>query len=313
MPTIIPQTYYLDAPTLGSATCIFTDSTLSICAPDGFYSDGVITRQLIGCILLPQQPCPTCGIPCGGAISGSGGTGVYLLDIDTGTTPSDVGAIVIKFDPFSVPDGIVAIFDGLEYNALSSPYYGFLQGLPTSAPTFIGVTGSSCPIIDVGGSGIFNEYAYDGTSFILTGNTVPVTTLASQAQLTTGGPGLCVMVVPKTTPSPSVINIKVYGLCGGTGWNIDVNCPVMLTQYFRSQGSTGTLECPSPIDQPLYVVPVTGIAPVLGQYDWVFSDPYGQNVLPDGWYFGQPSIMPGINDAFHVTDGVIDSFTNFCG
>ena len=56
----ISSSYYLNAPSLGSATAIFTDSGLTTCAPDGFYSDGTITREQVECILLPQQTCPTC-------------------------------------------------------------------------------------------------------------------------------------------------------------------------------------------------------------------------------------------------------------
>ena len=56
----ISSLYYLNAPSLGSATAVFTDSALSICAPNGYYSNGVIVREQVGCILLPQQNCATC-------------------------------------------------------------------------------------------------------------------------------------------------------------------------------------------------------------------------------------------------------------
>ena len=56
----ISSSYYLNAPSLGSATAIFTDEDLTTCASDGFYSDGVITREQVECILLPQQTCPSC-------------------------------------------------------------------------------------------------------------------------------------------------------------------------------------------------------------------------------------------------------------
>jgi hypothetical protein len=38
----VPGTYYLNGPTLETATSVFTDADLTTCAPDGFYSDGVI-------------------------------------------------------------------------------------------------------------------------------------------------------------------------------------------------------------------------------------------------------------------------------
>ena len=52
--------YYLNAPSLGSATAVFTDDALSVCAPDGFYSNSIIVRQQVDCVLLPQQECPSC-------------------------------------------------------------------------------------------------------------------------------------------------------------------------------------------------------------------------------------------------------------
>lgn len=52
--------YYLNGPSLGSASGVFTDAELTICAPDGFYSDGVISRELVNCVLLPQQVCLSC-------------------------------------------------------------------------------------------------------------------------------------------------------------------------------------------------------------------------------------------------------------
>lgn len=56
----IPQSFYLNAPTLTSATAIFMDSNLTICAPDGYYSDGTIVREQVSCALLPESVCPSC-------------------------------------------------------------------------------------------------------------------------------------------------------------------------------------------------------------------------------------------------------------
>ncbi len=87
-------TYYLNAPNLGSATAVFTDSALSVCAPDGFYSDGLIVREQVGCVLLPQVSCPSCANSCDSTVSGSGGEGIYYINVDTGDI---LGAIIIRF------------------------------------------------------------------------------------------------------------------------------------------------------------------------------------------------------------------------
>ena len=54
------SSYYLNAPSLGSATAVFLDEALSECAPNGYYSNGVIVREQVDCVLLPQQSCPSC-------------------------------------------------------------------------------------------------------------------------------------------------------------------------------------------------------------------------------------------------------------
>ena len=53
-------TYYFDAATFSGATAVYTNADLSVCAPDGFYSDGVISRQQVNCRLLEAQTCPNC-------------------------------------------------------------------------------------------------------------------------------------------------------------------------------------------------------------------------------------------------------------
>jgi hypothetical protein len=53
-------TYYFDTASFANATAIFTDETLSICAPDGRYSDNTIVREQVNCVLLPAQTCPSC-------------------------------------------------------------------------------------------------------------------------------------------------------------------------------------------------------------------------------------------------------------
>jgi len=56
----IPQTYYLNGPDLQSSTAVFLDAALSICAPDGYYSDGTITRKQISCVLSTGSTCQSC-------------------------------------------------------------------------------------------------------------------------------------------------------------------------------------------------------------------------------------------------------------
>jgi hypothetical protein len=58
----ITTNYYLNGPTLSTATAVFTDATLTICAPDGYYSDTIVRRRQVGCVLQVAQTCPSCCI-----------------------------------------------------------------------------------------------------------------------------------------------------------------------------------------------------------------------------------------------------------
>jgi hypothetical protein len=61
----LPQTFYINGVSLESSSSVFLDPNLTVCAPDGYYSDGTIVRQQVDCILLPQQTCPNCcNEPC---------------------------------------------------------------------------------------------------------------------------------------------------------------------------------------------------------------------------------------------------------
>jgi hypothetical protein len=53
-------TYYLDGNTLANSSVIYTDVNLTSCAPDGYYSDGIISRQQVSCVLSPAEECTGC-------------------------------------------------------------------------------------------------------------------------------------------------------------------------------------------------------------------------------------------------------------
>lgn len=293
------STYYLDAPSLASASVIYANSSLTVIAENGFYSDGVIVREQVGGVLLPQVTCPACATPCGGAISASGQQGVYYLDIDLGT---DVGAVIVSFDPYSVPDGIQATYNSVVYNGLSSPSFGWLQGAP-GLPTYIGDSGSNCGLPE--GSPLnLQVFEYQNGSFVATGGGELVTILGSQLDFTVGGPGASIMVIPKTQQTPSVLSLKMIGPCSGTAFAVNVACPVSLPVIDCSTvfGSS-TLACLAPIGQTYYLVNVSGTPGVVSLYDLVFQDAFGQTKLAAGYYRTSDA---GTNTWFQVdANGVV--------
>ena len=303
----ISSSYYINAPSLGSATAVFTDSALLICATDGFYSDGIISREQVGCVLLPQQTCPSCVTPCGVNISASGTQGIYLLDLDTGTAVGDIGAVIVRFDPFSVPDGIRGTLGANVYNKLTSSVDGLHESTNAGAFTYVGSTGGDCGISGTTYPALI-EYLYDGTAFYATGNTQSVTVAPGDVSLGAFAPGNCLMVIPKTTSSPSIINFEVVGPCSGTAWDMSVACPVLLTGFSSSvMAASSAAVCLLSETVTYYNASLPNTPGIVGLYDFVYSDAYGSTQLPAGFYLATGSIIGG-NDWFEVdADGVVIS------
>jgi len=318
MPTQSPQPFFLNGTSLSDSTSIYTNSALTIFAVNGWYSDGTVIRQLIDGVLQPVQACPSCGVPCGeGVILVSEGSGAYMLNINTGALATDVGAIVIRFMPQSVPDGIKAVFQGITYNKLSSENFGYLAA-PAGLATYAGITGSevsACPAGSlVGGPYSLTDYLWDGAAFVATGGTSSISVAASQDLTTATNPGECVMVIPKTSYASPVVDITCYSVCVDAIFSISIECPTMLKK-FKSSVRVASLDdpiafCELELNQSYCVVGVSGVYPYLGLYDWVFSDPYGQNVLLDGYY--KTSNLTGANDTIRVQNGVITEILNTC-
>jgi len=215
--------YYIDGTTLSNSNAVYTNAAMTVCASDGFYSDGVISREQVNCSLLPQQVCVSCAEPCGGTISESGNQGIYLLDLDVGGTPTDIGAVIVRFNPFGIPDGIRATFGSTIYNKVSSPVDGYHGSTSNSNYTFIGNTNDDCGV--AGSTYTLNEFNYTSGSFQPTGNTQTITANAGDVSFSSSDPGTCIMVIPKPNPTPIVINFEFVGPCSGTAFDISVSCP----------------------------------------------------------------------------------------
>jgi hypothetical protein len=69
-------TFYLDAPSLSSASVVYSDPALTTVAANGFYSDGTIVREQASGALLPQTTCPSCAT-----------TQAFTIYFDVTTTP----------------------------------------------------------------------------------------------------------------------------------------------------------------------------------------------------------------------------------
>lgn len=309
----ISSTYYLNGLSLSSSTTIYSDSALTTIAPDGFYADGIISREQVSGVLLPAVTCGNCTTSCGQSINTSGVTGIYLLNLDTGTTASDIGAVVIKFNPIGIPDGIRVNYNGNVYNKLSSPVDGVHQSTDPTAFTVIGSTGSDCGLQgNTTNLPTIAEYLYSGGSFSATGNTQDITINPGDVSLGSV-PGICVIVIPKLNSTPSLFNVEIIGPCSNTAWNINVDCPVLLPSFSSTNlRNNENIPCSEPFTNVYYFAKVhTDADFYVGLYDFVFEDPYGATPLIDGYYMTNDVQVP--NKVLHVVDGVVVAITNCTG
>lgn len=306
----VNSTYYLNAADLATATSVYLDLALSLIAPDGFYSDGTISREQSLGILLTANACPTCGTPCGGSISGTGGQGIYLVNLDGGSTAGDVGALIISFNPQSVPDGIRVTYDGNVYNTLSSPVDGLHQSTNPTGFTVVGATVADCGL--AGNTTNFpslTEYLYSGIGFVPTGNTQSIT--ISPGDVSLGAfPGPCIMVIPKVNPNPSIFNMEFIGPCSGTAWNLQVSCPAPLPSFSSSiEYESSSIFCSEPLTETYYFAKVhTALDTYVGLYDYVFQDSFGAMPLVNGFYLTNNVAVP--NQVLTVQNGIVVAITN---
>jgi len=134
------------------------------------------------------------------------------------------------------------------------------------------------------------------------------------------------MVVPvPVSASDTTVDIEISAPCSGTFFQFEINCPVLLTGFpgtavqvsenaacGATKSSTifhagvNTLGIPiRPVPQggPIAATPDTQ----MGIHDWVFTDAYGENPLPAGWY-GITNLIGGVltSQAIEVSsDGII--------
>lgn len=300
--------YYLDGPTLAQATAVYTDAALTICANDGVYSDGNITRIQTGCVLGPAKFCPSCGEDCNYEFYNTENKGVYNITVDLGNDPGDIGAIIIRFQPLNFPCGFKAVYDGITYNSFSSPVYGYSTA-PLGLTNYIGDQDKNCGIGT--SSFILDNYYWNPNTggYDTNGTNSAVSPLPSQLNLTANLPGVCVMVIPKVSLNPSSLDITVESPCEAY-FGLYVSCPAPLLPILASQiGITSAAVCGDDENITYYNAPVNGDGVTLGLFDWIFLDPNGEIVAADGYYYA-PSVLPAGYEWFLVQNGVIIQMGN---
>lgn len=280
MPT--SSTYYLNAPSLSSANAVFLDADLSTCAPNGYYTDGIVVRQQVDCNLLEPLTCNACGVPCPDTVSLLSSNGVYYVDV---ALNEFIGLMIVTLNPYSNIVGIEVTYDSVVYNTISSGPAGVRQG-PAGLPTYVGnnTTDPTC-YAGLVGSHLLNKYNYVVSSFVADG-TETVTVTAPEDQTDTFNPGDCFIAIPKPTSNPQSMQIKLITVCEDTQFDLTFTCPQTLPSYESSLKLTGSelYWCTTFVGKIYYHYSIADTPGVIGIGDFVFSDTYGLSPLPDGNY-----------------------------
>lgn len=307
--------YYINGATLATATAVFTDADLTVCAPDGWYSDGTIVRQQTSCSLGIVVDC-SCALTCVGNPSVGGTTGIYSVEVDTGLS-TDVGAVLIYFTPTDVPIGVRATLGVTNENRVTSDFDGFHGNTSLTNLTSFTIVGrdssvSTCPNFTTATPTNFTEYTYNtGTSTFVAGGTQIVTTNPADVSLSnsfTPSTTRYMMVIPKLASSGgNILDVEVLGVCTDSAWDVEMRCPLLLTGFDASPLGADCTETDLP--QTFFNAPLDGTSfgdPSL--YDFIFREPYGRLRVLAGTY----KISPTSGDKLITVDsnGVIINITS---
>lgn len=292
-------TYFYDGTDFAGSTSIYTDSTLSTVAADGWYSLNGLSRRMLNGILEQALACVGCASPCTTTPSASnagGGSYKAVIDLGTGT-----GAVILTFTVNNIPDKMSWTYDGVSASEYSSPTFGYLEGVIGNSASASGTTYCSSSL----GSGLNNATGSNGgiypnisvfnwdagsNTFIASGATTTLGPYTNQAaggvSFTSATPGTVVMVVPKPNASPNLLLLDIEAPCSGTAWSMVTACPAVLTRTLTTVVKTTSGDaCNAPTRAtPLFNAPVNGTPGVIGLYDWIFTDADGVNKAAAGFY-----------------------------
>ncbi len=278
-------TYCFDGLNFSQASSLYTDSALTVLAADGFYSQGGVVRHQLNGVLLIAQACKTCvppAEPCGvGVTIPSGQQGYYNVDFDAGETVSDTGAIIIYFNPQSVPDGIRVLYDSIYYNTVTNNTEGRIQSTSgvSDAFTILGSSGSTC-VPSTPNTTTYNYYnGFTGSTWNAGSPATQSITINSGDDVRGGASQYNTLVIPKTSATPNIVSIQVLGPCSGTAWNVQVSCPSALPSVLASAPQS-TDACQSTQNTYVYFAKNyndTNTVPNVGNF--VFTDENGATPL----------------------------------
>ena len=192
----------------------------------------------------------------------------------------------------SIPIGIRATFDGVEYTTLTSAITGQRGPAVAGELVVVGETASTCPQIP--GTLSLNNLVPNGGNWVTSSGTTSITHSASSLFISPSI-GSIAMVINKPNATPSTLKLELTAPCGtGTNLDVQVECPQAIpATSIGPRQSTQTGACASSLTGTAYFVAPNGTvggAPELHSFG--FSDSGAATFLSGGLYLyddGTPS------------------------
>jgi len=311
-------TYCFDGINFSQATSLYTDSTLTVLAPDGYYAQGQIARHQLNGILLNIVSCSSCLAPCGTGVAQSvNDNGIFKADLDLGDS---IGAVVMYFYMGdSIPDGVLCTYDTVTYNrltcqdnngsliednTLTSVVYAGINNQGTGLPTYVGRSNSS--LISESpynttptGACVQGDQPQDWTlvsnAYVQENTGQDVTVVNNQIGTVSASSPVFTMVVPKRYITPTPITLDIYAPLCGTVFEWELACPVSLPSFTASAAQDAAFvpaptKCSAAIATYYFVRNATRVSGVPFTVDvntlpevgnFVFTDSSGVNYLND--------------------------------
>ncbi len=220
-----------------------------------------------------------------------------------GTSTGDTGAVIIHFNPQSIPDGIRVLYDGVYYNRLMSPTDGNRQSTSGVADSFtiLGNSANTCvPAAPDTRNYIFYD-GFDATGWLV-GTPSPQSVTIQTGDFVGGGVSeYSTLVLPKPNRLPGLITVQVLGPCNTTGWNLEVECQAPLPSFTGQALGVGGTACGATAETYYFAQfrNATNTYPVINNF--VFLDHDGVNRATDQNY------LMDDGNVITVTDGVVSN------
>lgn len=305
---------YIDGTSFISATAIWADSGLTTYAATGWYSDGTTARYWNSStgVLGAAVDCPDCEVDCSSTqiVVGSG-TAVDITDVSPLSggkkfvinfdTLQGLGAVVIRFLPGEVMNGIKAVYAGVTNKVATLQNFG--RRAAANNVLWLGkYDATNCVSSDIANKSVtFDDYLYDGSVFNPLGGTETFQPQTADLGTTLTDPGECIMYFSKSNVSNSNVEVSIYALCLADDWSLSLECPTSLPSFSSSSGDGDLgVACGQNIDQTYYYIPFTGQpANSVAVYNWVFQDANASTPLGDGYY------RISLSQSIRVSSGVV--------